>query len=58
MTLQNAIAELEDNYTHLHGQFRSKEAVTYQKYEETQNFNDQLMSKVRSLTIKYHEREE
>jgi predicted nucleic acid-binding Zn-ribbon protein len=58
VTLQKAIAELEESYTHLHGQLRSKEVVTSQKYEEMEAFNDQLMAKLRSMTKKYQEREE
>jgi LPS O-antigen subunit length determinant protein (WzzB/FepE family) len=56
--LQKAIAELEDSYAFLHGQFRSKEAVTCQKYDEMEGLNDQLMNKLRSLTKRYQEREE
>lgn len=58
MTLQKAIAELEESYSHLHGQLRSKELVTSQKYEEMEVFNDQIMGKLRSMTKKYQEREE
>lgn len=32
-TLQKAISELEESYSYLHGKFRSKEAVTCQKYD-------------------------
>jgi hypothetical protein len=32
--LQRAVAELEESYAYLHGQLRSKEAVSGQKVEE------------------------
>lgn len=52
-SLQRAISELEESYAFLHGQFKSKEAVTSQKYEEMEQLNDELMSKLRSLNKKY-----
>lgn len=53
VNLQKAISELEESYAFLHGQFRSKEAVTNQKYEEMEHLNDQLMNKLKSVTRRY-----
>ena len=53
VNLQKAISELEDSYAFLHGQFKSKEAVSNQKYDEMEYINDQLMGKLRALTYKY-----
>jgi hypothetical protein len=52
------VAELEESYSYLHGELRSKEAVSAQKLEEAELLNDDLMGKLRSLTKKYQEREE
>lgn len=52
------MAELEESYAYLHGQLRSKEAVSAQRLEEVEQLNDDLMSKLRSLNKKYQEREE
>lgn len=49
---------MEDSYTYLHGQFKSKEVVSGQKYDEMEYLNDELLGKMRSLTKRYQEREE
>ena len=51
------MAELEESYAYLHGQFRSKEAVSAQKLEELELLNDDLMGKLKILNKKYQERE-
>jgi hypothetical protein len=52
------MADLEESYTYLHEQLRSKEAVSTQKLEELELLNSDLMGKLRALNKKYQEREE
>lgn len=52
------MAELEESYAYLHGQLRSKEAVSTQKLEELELLNEDLMGKLRALNKKFQEREE
>ena len=34
INLQKAMAELEESYSYLHGQYKSKEYASYQKYDD------------------------
>lgn len=58
INLQKAISELEESYAFLHGQFKNKEAVTSQKYDEIEYLNEQLLQKLKVVTTRYQERED